>query len=210
MEEWRGTEKWGGPHSVVRAQGYGSAEGQIGALPVGSHEEAVDAVIASPPYEKDQSGGGIMNEGYQSPLRPDLPPDQISKRTYAEPVVGEARGQISQEQGATYWSSVAQIYQECWKVLRPGGICCVVVKDFVRQKKRILLVDQTLELLIAVGFEPLERIRAWFISPATQKSLMPEVVEDYTKKKSSFFRKLAERKGSPRIDFEEVLFLRKT
>jgi len=85
----------------------------------------------------------------------------------------------------------------------------IVVKSFVRQGAIVDLPSQTLDLLLAIGFEPLERIKAWMTAPATQGSLMPDIVPPYRKEKKSFFRRLAEAKGSPRIDFEQVLIVRK-
>ena len=123
---------------------------------------------------------------------------------------GHTEGQIGQEESETYWASVAQVYSECWKALKPGGVMAVVVKSFVRNKEIVDLPSQTLELLEAIGFEPLERIRAWMTSRATQKSLMPDIREDYTKKKASFFRRLYESKYPENaIDFEEVLIVKR-
>ena len=151
-----------------------------------------------------------------------------------------------------YWHSVRQVYQCCYRALRSGGIMAVVVKDYVRDGQRVPLCDQTLVLLEVVGFEPLERIRAWLIeseylttlfSKEDERTLYEEherrrrrayesraakskaegksvgVYRPHTfvgwlrawrqKKRASFFRRDHEKKGSPAIDWEEVLVVRR-
>ena len=63
-------------------------------------------------------------------------------------------------------------------------------------------------MLESLGFEPVERIRAMLVKEDRQPGLFGEDVVKTTERKS-FFRRLAEKKGSPRIDWEEVLMVRK-
>jgi len=70
------------------------------------------------------------------------------------------------------------------------------------------LCDDTLKLLVKLGFEPVERIRAHLVKEDRHPSLFGGDHVATTQRKS-FFRLLAERKGSPRIDFEEVLCVRR-
>jgi len=173
-------------------------------------------VVTSPPYEKALSGSGAdaarkrIAEGRYHGLRPDvwISEGNIAGSTYGNGY-SEDPSNIGNQQGDTYWGAVKDVYLECLKSLKPGGVMAVVVKAFVRNKQIVDLPSQTLELLEAIGFEPLERIRAWVTSKATQKSLIPDMVEDYQKSRKSFFRRLAESKGSPAIDFEEVLIVKK-
>ena len=74
---------------------YGSAKGNIGNLP------AKPLTVVSPPYAESQSGGGIINEGYQPKSDSGKkrwpegrPPDKMSERTYAPESHGQAAGQI--------------------------------------------------------------------------------------------------------------------
>ncbi len=183
--------------------GYSHDPANMGNLPEGSHKEVVDAICTSPPYEKAQrkdTKGGVFDSG-----RPDL-----KKWAWSANNQGGSPGQISNEQGDTYWSACRDVYCECLKALKPGGVMAVVVKSFVKNKVIIDLPSQTLELLEAIGFDSLEYVRAWLTSPATQKSLMPEIRPDYTKKKASFFRRLYESKyPENKIDFEVVLIVHK-
>jgi hypothetical protein len=107
----------------------------------------------------------------------------------------------------TYWVAMGVVYRECFTALRPGGYAAIVVKDYVKDKARAPLCDQTLQLLTAIGFEPVERIHAMLVKETTREGLF-ETVTKKTERKS-FFRRLAEKKGSPRIDWEEVIIVRK-
>uniref|UniRef100_A0A6M3J3D1 Putative methyltransferase n=1 Tax=viral metagenome TaxID=1070528 RepID=A0A6M3J3D1_9ZZZZ len=108
----------------------------------------------------------------------------------------------------TYWSEMVKIYRECHKALKPGGYLIVVVKAYVKNKRRVPLPQQTLKLLVNLNFEPVERIKAMLTQSTVQGGLFGEDIVN-EKARKSFFRRLAEAKGSPRIDWEEVLIVRK-
>lgn len=177
-------------------QRYGDAPGQIAGLPEGE----VDCVVTSPPYgETLDHGGG-----------PDTKQDYIQggkslmgiKEGY-----GDSPAQI-RGSGETYWQAMAQVYASCYLAIRPGGIIAVVVKDYVSKKKRVTLCDDTALLLEHCGFEIVERVHAMLTKETRHSDLFTgETVT--TKSRKSFFRRLAEKKGSPPIDFEEVIFCRR-
>lgn len=176
------------------SQGYGAAKGQIGALKEGK----LDAVVTSPPYAEDTVHGR-----WSKAAKAALNGRTILKGTGD---YGSTPGQIGQR-GETYWEAVAQVYDQCRLALKPGGVLVVVVKDYVKNKQRVPLCDQTHELLLSLGFEPVERIRAMLVKESREPALFGgEHVEK--KERKSFFRRLAEKKGSPRIDWEEVLVVR--
>lgn len=107
----------------------------------------------------------------------------------------------------TYWSEMKKVYEQCRLAIKPGGILVVVVKDYVKAKKIVPLCDQTLELLTRLGFTPVARIHAMLVRRTSEPALHGgEIVT--TKERKSFFRRLAEKKGSPRIDWEEVIVVR--
>ena len=83
----------------------------------------------------------------------------------------------------------------------------MVIKDFVRNKKRVPLCDQTAELLSTIGFEIPKRIQVMLVKEIQQPTDMftGETNHKLIERKS-FFRRLAEKKGSPRIDWEEVIW----
>jgi hypothetical protein len=100
---------------------------------------------------------------------------------------------------------MAQVYAQCLQALRPGGVLACVIKSYVKQGKIVPLPDQTWQLLLHLGFLPLERVRAMLVKEHETPGLFGQVKTKTERK--SFFRRLAEKKGSPAIDYEEVLFV---
>ena len=121
---------------------------------------------------------------------------------------GFTPGQIGNDSDETYWSACAQVYQQCRLVLKPGGYLVVVVKSYVKHGKIVDLPGDTARLLESLGFHVFERTRAWLVKHDEQPSLFGGKITKTTERKS-FFRRLAEKKGSPRIDWEEVIWSRK-
>ncbi len=204
--------------SMMHGDGYGQTEGQIGSLPVGD----LAAVVTSPPYAKsmdsieDADSRKERTNGFecgQKDLRYGQNPntflstDPSGLNNDERREVADKNPQIGQLREETYWQAVAQVYAQCRLALRPGGIMALVVKDYVKNKARVPLCDQTCELLARLGFEVFERTRCWLTKETTHEDLFAGTV---TKKKErkSFFRRLAEKKGSPRIDWEEVIWCR--
>jgi DNA modification methylase len=191
----------GGERGITPSEGgafvqYGVAAGQIEGLPNGT----VAGAITSPPFGEQQTGGGIAKaNGKNGNVRTG---QNCGYRNQAHSV-----GNIADESPETYWQAMAQVYRQCLIALRPGGYAAIVVKDYVKDKARVPLCDQTLQLLTAVGFQPVERIRAMLVKTTTRDGLFG--TETKTTERKSFFRRLAEKKGSPRIDWEEVLVVRK-
>jgi len=120
---------------------------------------------------------------------------------------GIADGQIGRESGETYWSACAQVYRQMGLALKPGGVAAIVLKDYVKAGKRVPLCDDTCRLLESLGFEVFERTRCWLVKETVEPGLFGDVIR--RKERKSFFRRLAEQKGSPRIDWEEVIWCRK-
>lgn len=89
-----------------------------------------------------------------------------------------------------------------------GGKAIFVCKDFVRKGQRVPFSDDWLKLCEAVGFKLNCRHRAMLVKETTEDSLFGGKITKKTERKS-FFRRLAEAKGSPRIDEEDVLCMMK-
>ena len=71
------------------------------------------------------------------------------------------------------------------------------------------LCDDTCRLLESLGFNVFERTRAWLVRETREPDLFGGKDHVQRKERKSFFRRLAEQKGSPRIDWEEVIWCRK-
>jgi hypothetical protein len=200
----------------LRQQDYGATPGQIGALAAGD----VDAVVTSPPFMgqtaspgKDRGDyfgpvGGVRHEGadYDETMPYQSRGFLMGREGYKEWAARCNLGSITTS-APTYWSEVAKVYAQCLLAMKPGGVACIVVKGYVRKGRLVDLPGQTLRLLLSLGFEPVERIRAWLVEERREAGLFGDVVE--SKSRKSFFRRLAEKKGAPAIDWEEVLIVRK-
>lgn len=171
---------------------YGNAAGQIGRLPAGD----LDGVVTSPPYERTLADGGPESHPH---------PDGYNRSTDWKGY-GATEGQIEAERGETYWQAVAQVYAQCRLAMKPGAVMAVIIKDYVKGGKRVPLCGQTLDLLMRLGFAPVARVRAMLVREHTTPGLFGKIT--HRKERKSFFRRLAERKGSPPIDWEEVLVVR--
>lgn len=185
--------------------GYGQSAGQLGAMPTGDLQQVVGA-ISSPPFEQsianaDSNGVGKGIEAQRA--RGEGP---RAGRTAAE--YGDTEGQVGQMQGGTYWEACRDVYAALYDVLIPNGVLCLVVKGYVKQGRLVDLPQQTLALLLALGYEHLETIHASLVKETRATNLFGE--EDVKKSaRKSFFRQLAEKRGAPPIDWETVLFVRK-
>jgi len=168
--------------------------------------EGYAGVVSSPPYEKQQSGGGlsqVRNGGdYNCTI---APPSKHCGYQHQ----GDAEGQLGNSTGDTFWQAAREIVQQCHLILPPGATACWVVKAFVRDKAIVDFPGQWLTLCQECGFELVEWCRASLVKRTEEPGLFGEPVTTTTDRKS-FFRRLYEKKpGAPRIDFEEVLFLRR-
>lgn len=195
--------------SKDRDTSYGETEGQLGKMPRGDRNQVAGS-ITSPPYEDSVNSfhSGIDWEKCDRPERNN--PSNSRQAVQAGGLAfnyGQTDGQLGSEKGDTYWSAVALIYQQVFQLLPPGGAFAVVIKDFVRNKKRVPLCDQTAELLKTIGFDIPERIHAMLIKEIAQtEDMFTGKSDPIRKERKSFFRRLAEKKGAPPIDWEEVIW----
>lgn len=196
-----------------RNGGYGKEAGQVGALKEGE----LSAVVTSPPYEgtpvvdppRGREGGASGGIGTQYKLgnRP-KGAGRKADGQYTESY-GGATGQIGVTAGETYWSAVKAIYGQVHSCLRPQGVFALIVKDYIKAKRRVPLCDQTCQLLTALNFQVFLRCRCWLVKEDRHPGLFGEDVVE-TKSRKSFFRRLYEKKHPQnRIDWEEVIWCRK-
>jgi len=144
--------------------GYGESEANIGNLRRG---DKVDAIVTSPPYE------GSVN----APNDPERRAERMQRAGYDPKTIvgGKARcgeidwkysnkpENIGNEKGETYLSAMLKCYREMYKVLKPNGLCIVVLKNFIRRWAVVDLIGDTIKLCEHVGFRLVKRIR--FVLP---------------------------------------------
>lgn len=192
---------------------YGASSGQLGAMPAGD----VDAAISSPPYEgmdRNKSHKDVPIEHKAELLAAaGIDPDKwLGKARCTEMRTdgyGASEGQLGETQGETFWSASRSIVEQVYQVLVPGGVAAWVVKDFVRNKERVPFCDQWQQLCEACGFETYVIARAWLVEDHGTQLAHDGNHKRMKKERKSFFRRLAEKKGAPRIDYECVIFMRK-
>ena len=184
--------------SQATDQRYGSSDGQLAVMAEGD----VAAIVSSPPFEKSLS---------------DAPSDAIRSGVGASfgasslgDGYGQTDGQIGAESGETFWQSAAEIVAQCYAILKPGGVAIWVTKDFVRKGKRVPFGDQWQALCESRGFVLECRHHAMLVEHhGEQDDLFGETKVLKTEHKS-FFRRLHESKeGAVRIDWEDVICVRK-
>jgi len=73
------------------------------------------------------------------------------------------KSQESKKQSESYLQAMLQVYMEMFKVLKPGGLAIVVLKNFIRNWKVVDLIGDTVKLCEHVGFKLVRRIR--FVLP---------------------------------------------
>jgi tRNA G10 N-methylase Trm11 len=159
-----------------------------------------DLCISSPPFE------GITSD------RPSKTIIKSGLRMGASSMgdgYGNTDGQLGAMAKDDFWTSAHMIMEQVYTVLNSGGRAIFVLKEFVRGGKLIPFPDQWQELCESVGFIVVCKHRAWLIEDkGTQFTLDGEAITKTTKR-VSFFRRLAEKRGSPPIDYETVLCLQK-
>jgi len=192
-----------GKHSqALTMDGYGSTPGNIAALPPGQ----VSAIISSPPWQNSQEGAGKAgpSSGMWKGYKPGF------KDTYesSSDKYGQSQDNLGNSQGDTFWGAARQIVQQCHQILKPGGVAIWVVKDFVRNKKRVDFSGDWRKLCEAAGFVTLHEHHAMLVKEEIKDSLFGHKIVK-RKERKSFFRRLAESKGSPAIDYEVVLCTQK-
>lgn len=190
------------------AGGYGDSEGQLHHMAAGA--DSFELAVSSPPFENSLSRDnvtagrvalarelGISNSEHVSPI--DM--ERIGKR---EQTYGETEGQLGADSGDDFWMAARRIVEQVYEALEPGGHASWVVKDYVKNKQVVPFADQWRQLCEAVGFVTVHEHRAMLVHhKGRQGKLDGGHVEIKTESKS-FFRRLAEKKGSPRIDWEVV------
>ena len=188
--------------------GYGSTPGNVGNMRDGGFE----GVVSSPPYESAVNahgeGPGMAGNEYQRERIYRGASSEIAAQS-RQVGYGSDPANIGNDTGDTFWAASRLIVEQTYAALRPGGYAAWVCKDFVRKGQRVPFSDQWQQLCAAVGFEPVERIAAMLVADHGDQLDIFGGATARLKERKSFFRRLAEKKGSPRIDHEDVIIMRK-
>jgi len=99
-----------------------------------------DVVITSPPYGDTNNRKGRKMDDVRG----------VKGRAFDLPENKENIGNLKEE---TYLEAMLKVYSEMWKVLKPDGLCIIVIKPFIRNKRVVDLPWHTWLLLEKVGFK---------------------------------------------------------
>lgn len=194
------------------AGGYGTTPGQLGAMRTGE----LDAVVSSPPYEGSsvidlpRGTQGMASGGIGTQYRLGNRPKGAAKKADGSEgeSYGNSPGQLSGSDN--FWAAARAIVDQCYQVLKPGGVAVWVLKRFVRNKQIVEFPGQWRQMCEAAGFETVEWIRAWLVEEHGEQLGLLGGSKTVKKERKSFFRRLYENKYPENsIDWEDVVIMRK-
>lgn len=166
---------------------YGESDGQLGAMQPGDFEGA----ISSPPFESGSPHNGGEAEFIDK------------KRLFGD--YGNSAGQLGQQNGETFWMASRIIVENLYKLLKPGAHQIWVLKAYIKNGKIVDFPGQWQKLCETVGFETVHIHHAMLVKDVwTQFGFDGKHKTKHIERKG-FFRRLAERRGSPEINYEVVL-----
>jgi hypothetical protein len=173
---------------------YGNDPAQLGNMPAGT----LTAAIASPPYADSTTVDSRAITDAKTHTRP------LGAMQHLQHGYRQTPGQLGTEHGATFWTAAHQIVAQVVALLKPGGVAIWVVKNYVRDKQLVDFPGDCRRLCESLGLRTLHEHHAFLAEQhGTQGGLFGEDTQYQTARKS-FFRRLAEAKGSPAIDYEVV------
>jgi len=185
---------------------YGISIGQLGSMPTGD----IQSVISSPPYENHSSHDGRGYDDLKIAKDLEISRNRTYKGSFLKTDYGNSENQLGHENGEIFWGAAKIIVEQVYQVLPIRGHAIWILKDYVKAKKIVPFCNNWRLISEACGFTTLHEHRAWLIEDkGTNITLEGEMIEHKIERKS-YFRRLAEKKGSPRIDYEIILCMVKT
>jgi hypothetical protein len=180
------------------AGGYGESDGQLANMGEGDF----DGAVSSPPFENNLSHDGRGYDDLKIAKDLEISRHRTYKGSFLTTDYGSMDGNIGNNSGDDFWQAARTIVEQVYLVLRPGAHAVWVVKGFVKNKQLVDFPGQWRQLCEAVGFVAVHEHHAMLVH-GKQHDFERGIVNQTESK--SFFRRLAEKKGSPRIDFETII-----
>ena len=172
---------------------YGQSVGQLGAM----KEGFFDITIFSPPCGNSHQACSSDGANQKNVLN--------NWKTQSKKAYSENDSNLGNSSDDTFWSTSKIIVQNCFDLLKVDSHIVWVCKNYIKAGKIVPFSDRWLALCESIGFKLVCRHQAALVKDfGVQKDLLGED-KRMTISRKSFFRRLAERKGAPRIDFEDVI-----
>jgi predicted RNA methylase len=156
-----------------------------------------DHVICSPPYGCEMSGSLRAKKMLPYHLRA-RQQTRHWEQYLAAPTGGTAGmlafhygssiGQIGARRGKAYWQAMHAIYRRAYAAIRPGGQLILIIKDHIRDGRRVPTANLTVDLCESIGFKLTERF---------QRQVYP----------LSLWQRRRKEAGLPVVEEEDVLIL---
>lgn len=183
---------------------YGESAGQLSAMSTADFE----AAVSSPPYgtktDRKVAWGSTMDKDLQAEDEArGYRADNSFRGTYSDDPAN--LGNPTGADDSSFWLAARGIVDQVYASLAPGGHAVWVVKDYVKDGERVQFSDQWRQLCEAAGFKTVHEHHAMLVH--AKQSTMDGGVK--VRESKSFFRRLAEKKGSPRIDWEVIFCMEK-
>jgi hypothetical protein len=154
--------------ACVRGQ-EGLFAGELGEISVGQADARqpwgyqADCALFSPPYGNEASTTPTARRRLPYRLSQlSVPLDERWSKLTQHPSAGAMGAlafyygrhpqQVGHLRGARYWAAMAEVYRQAQAALRPGGRLIVVVKDHIRDGRRVPTVEGTIALCEELGF----------------------------------------------------------
>jgi len=175
-----------------------------------------DMVISSPPYADSLSGSDKPQDHKRhQELATKAGHGRIGRgQLVYQNAYGRTLGNLSNMKDDGFWNASQEIIQQCYELIKPGGIAIWNVKDYLKNKEVFPFSDKWVEMNESVGFKVVCWHQATLLKVGQDLILGSKnadtfkdgdkVVQDITDRKG-FFRRIQERKGFPKIDWENVI-----
>lgn len=119
-------------------------------------------------------------------------------------------GDVHSREPGTFWHAAGVVVSKVYQACAPGAVAYWNTRDFVRNGERVCFGSQWQTLCEAHGFEAIRHIRSWLVeSDLSGLDLFGNEFR-LIKERKSMWRRAAEKKGAPRIDWEDVIVMVKT
>lgn len=112
-----------------------------------------NARVGTLPHRVRAMGAGKMGKRWQEFLANPSPGAAGALRFH----YGASEAQIGHLRGAAYWEAMGEVYARAWEALPVGGLMILVIKDHIKDRRRVCVCDETVARVEPLGFRLVDR-----------------------------------------------------